>query len=452
MRWGGATETVFWCFLVLELLDSVQESLVFIGGIVLLIWKLIADPTETARDRNLPNRTHIDALQRNIRYSPSWSIRWDNQGHIEEEIDSQTSLAVGNARSVRAEAFLDRGSPTETFRVSGRGGVHGTDLSLEINTSVEEPRIATDPSDQSPSVSVVPATSSSSFKASPVASHCHLLPTERTPSKHSRQSSGYQLSRRKSDSRVPMLKSPLDFSVTEGRESYPLPVPGSDFYMGSNGGSNDGWSMRMFSELVASQRERWSFSSENTSYGHGKISRSNSQLMGSPSSTDMRTCGICSKLLTDKSSFSSQKIIANNELSVVAVLVCGHAYHADCLEYVTPETSKFDPSCPVCTTGGKPSKIFGKAPKIEVEPRYRNKISRIGIADVDLEDAAFSGQTKKGGKAGSKLSASSMKSSLGRPFLRRHFSIGGSKPSRSMSENESTSTKRKRFWTRSRKD
>ncbi|XP_068642534.1 uncharacterized protein [Aristolochia californica] len=408
-----------------------------------------------ARDRTLPNRTRVDALQRNIRYSPSWSVRWDSQAHIEDGFDSQTSHAVLNAGTVEAESFLDRGSLTETFQVSGRGGVGSTDMSLESTQTLEEPRqslTATDPSDQSPTVSLVPAISSSSYKTSPLPSHCCSFPSEPHSSRHSRHSPAYQLSRRKSDSRVPMLKSSHDTSVSEGRESFALPVSSNDFHMGSQGGSSDGWSMRMFSELVASQRERWSFSSENTSYGHGKISRSNSQLLASPSSTDSRACEICSKLLTDKPSFSSQKTIANNELRVVAVLVCGHAYHAECLEYVTPETDKFDPSCPVCTTGGKPCKVFGKAPRIEVEPRYRNKISRIGIADVDLEDAAFSDQTKKGGKGGSKLSSSSVKSSLGRPFLRRHFSMGESRPSRSLQDNESTSTKRKKFWTRNRKD
>lgn len=37
-----------------------------------------------------------------------------------------------------------------------------------------------------------------------------------------------------------------------------------------------------------------------------------------------------------------------NELSVVSVLVCGHVYHADCLEQRTSLEEQRDPSCPMC--------------------------------------------------------------------------------------------------------
>lgn len=37
-----------------------------------------------------------------------------------------------------------------------------------------------------------------------------------------------------------------------------------------------------------------------------------------------------------------------NELAVVAVLVCGHVYHADCLEQRTSVEELRDPSCPMC--------------------------------------------------------------------------------------------------------
>lgn len=37
-----------------------------------------------------------------------------------------------------------------------------------------------------------------------------------------------------------------------------------------------------------------------------------------------------------------------NELAVVAVLACGHVYHANCLEQRTSLEELHDPSCPVC--------------------------------------------------------------------------------------------------------
>ncbi|KAD3067853.1 hypothetical protein E3N88_35733 [Mikania micrantha] len=45
-------------------------------------------------------------------------------------------------------------------------------------------------------------------------------------------------------------------------------------------------------------------------------------------------CGLCSASTSDT--------------SVVAVLVCGHVYHADCLETRTPYEDRRDPLCPVC--------------------------------------------------------------------------------------------------------
>uniref|UniRef100_A0A7N0UZM6 Uncharacterized protein n=1 Tax=Kalanchoe fedtschenkoi TaxID=63787 RepID=A0A7N0UZM6_KALFE len=57
---------------------------------------------------------------------------------------------------------------------------------------------------------------------------------------------------------------------------------------------------------------------------------------------------VCSGYLLEKSSFNIQKIVPNNELSVVAVLVCGHT-RIDCLDHLTLEINKYKPSCPVCT-------------------------------------------------------------------------------------------------------
>lgn len=45
-------------------------------------------------------------------------------------------------------------------------------------------------------------------------------------------------------------------------------------------------------------------------------------------------CRLCSASTTDN--------------SVVAVLVCGHIYHADCLETRTTYEDRRDPPCPLC--------------------------------------------------------------------------------------------------------
>ncbi|KAK9055121.1 hypothetical protein SSX86_026203 [Deinandra increscens subsp. villosa] len=46
-------------------------------------------------------------------------------------------------------------------------------------------------------------------------------------------------------------------------------------------------------------------------------------------------CGLCSASTSDN--------------SVVAVLVCGHMYHAECLETRTPSEDRRDPPCPLCS-------------------------------------------------------------------------------------------------------
>jgi hypothetical protein len=209
--------------------------------------------------------------------------------------------------------------------------------------------------------------------------------------------------------------------------------------------------MHAFSELMAtSNRERWSFDNECLGFNHEKTRSSGRS--SAFTSVDLQTCGICSKLLTDKSLWGSQKLIATNELSVVAVLICGHTYHAECLEALTPEIDKYDPACPFCTLGEKQAfKLSQKALKTEMDLKARNKKLRSRVVDSDLDgDSAMFDRFKDGGSEGKgpKMGlSSSMKSSLAKPFLRRHFSFA-SKASRSSTENHST-RKKGFFWTRS---
>ncbi|KAL6011402.1 hypothetical protein ACLOJK_001850 [Asimina triloba] len=295
--------------------------------------------------------------------------------------------------------------------------------------------------------------SSSVSKADPSSSQSCSLSSNHAARRVALRSPRRQFSRQPSESQVPTLKSPNNNSFSEGRQSFAMPASRNDSTFGSHGGSSDGWSMHMFSELVASsQRERWSFDSENASSGHFKTSRSSSPHLASPSS-ESQMCGICCKLLTERSAWSTHKIIACSELAVIAVLVCGHVYHAECLENTTTEKDRYDPLCPVCTAGEKPSsKMFSKK-RAEADWKSRNKISRIGVTDMDIDGDTLSEHrksTRRESKVGLKMGASSsMKSSFARPFLRRHFSIG-SKSSRAPSEVDSP--RRKGFWTRYRKE
>ncbi|XP_057968832.1 uncharacterized protein LOC131158176 [Malania oleifera] len=58
-------------------------------------------------------------------------------------------------------------------------------------------------------------------------------------------------------------------------------------------------------------------------------------------------CEICQKLLKRKA-FSLGNLPPSLDVSVVAVLVCGHVYHADCLDQRTCHEDRRDPPCPLC--------------------------------------------------------------------------------------------------------
>ncbi|XP_062098987.1 uncharacterized protein LOC133804892 isoform X2 [Humulus lupulus] len=437
-----------------------------------------------ARERTHPNSIAGDNLRRNIIYSPSWSFRWDNHGRVAGEVETpsyQVSCGVSRNASMELKGplgsergnFSDMGSlgsPLENFGspTSQKSPVHGgtvthlmaspSDLSMASNYSSEIKSLTESSGIRDSSAPNLSFSLPSTFSiptADPLAMTAYPIFPNSTPSRRARRSPGHQLLRQVSDSRILGLKSPNNNSISEGRPSFVLSTCSNDLATGSQGGSSDGWSMRTFSELVASsQRERWSFDSEHLGSVNGKIGESSSRFSCSPS-IDLQLCGACSKLLTERSSWSSQKLMAGPELSVVAVLFCGHAYHAECLETMTSEANKYDPACPICLVGEKQlSKMARKAFRAEAEFKSKNrKISKNRVVDsyLDCDFDVFDHQkdNDRKGKCLMMEPSSSTKSSFAKPFLKRQFSLG-SKWSRSLSENDSA--RKKGFWARYRKD
>ncbi|XP_020572524.1 uncharacterized protein LOC110019258 isoform X2 [Phalaenopsis equestris] len=297
------------------------------------------------------------------------------------------------------------------------------------------------------SSAAIPSSSPLAIKVDdPSSSMSRFIPSDPTSSRKARRSPGYQLCRQISYSRIPSLKSLNEGSSPEvGRHSFVL---SNELSAGeSHGGSSDGWSMRTFSELVASsQRDRWSFESENLTSFTNKIF-SPSFLPKSACSSDLQTCFICSKILKEKSPWSTHKIVSTNDLPIVSVLVCSHVYHAECLESSTSEIEMYDPPCPVCANNGERPELkqFGK-----FEQKGRNKISRIAVADADPDAPRHSiSMGRRSGKRPIMGASSSGKGSSSKQFLKRHFSIG-SRPVRSASESETT--RKKGFWARYQRD
>ncbi|KAK6946279.1 hypothetical protein RJ641_013823 [Dillenia turbinata] len=432
-----------------------------------------------ARDRTIVNGASGEVLHRNVRYSPSWSFRWDSRGRVAGEVEPSISWASDGVSRMdgldmksgtdgEMAYTSDVGSPLENFQNATwrktpvpEGSAEKLRPPLSVDQSITR-NFSTEAKDstESPAVSDLSfaklsasVPSVSSLSNSPLSSQSNFHPASSTPSRWPRRSPGHQLFRQVSDSRIPGLKSPSNCSIYEDRSSSAVPCS-NESTRGSHGGSSDGWSVRAFTELMASShRERWSFDSEFLGFSRDKTARSSSR-MSSSASIDMQTCGVCSRLLTEKSLWGGQKIIISNELSVVAVLICGHVYHAECLENITPEIDKYDPACPICTYGEKQTlKLSEKVLRAEIEMKARNhKRSRSRVVDSDLDgDSAIFERWKGIGNEGKgpKFGPSSSKNSLARPFLRRHFSFG-SKALRSSSENHSTKRKGL-FWTKSMK-
>ncbi|KAI5554712.1 hypothetical protein POPTR_019G032300v4 [Populus trichocarpa] len=59
-------------------------------------------------------------------------------------------------------------------------------------------------------------------------------------------------------------------------------------------------------------------------------------------------CGVCGKLMWQKSPWSSHRIMRGGDMPTAGVLPCSHVFHAECLEHVTPKTQIHDPPCPLC--------------------------------------------------------------------------------------------------------
>ncbi|KAK4793123.1 hypothetical protein SAY86_023558 [Trapa natans] len=406
-----------------------------------------------------------------MRHSPTWSFRWgENRGRVAGEDASIGWLSDGispnNGPDIKRETeeggSLDSyGFQKQTWPKSplseGTSGHARTlpseqsissDISMDANleqVSKEYPSISV-PSPAKLSFSSLPSTSST--MASPSFSQVHMQLSSSNPSRCTRQSPGVHV-KQGSESSIASLVSSNNQFATE--EKPVLPSWCGDSTRGSYGGSSDTWSVNAFSELTTfSNGRNCSFDGDLV---HEKSSKS-SVRVSTCTFAERQICGICTKLLTEKSAWSGQKIIASNELSVVAVLVCGHAYHGDCLERMTSEIDKYDPSCPVCTFGEKQTlKMSEKALKAELEMRSKKgKRWRNQVIDMDLGGEYSILDRCKGSRHEEKgfrfPSSSGTRSSSSVPFLRRHFSFG-SKGSRPSSEN---TRKKGFFWSKFTRD
>ncbi|OMO82501.1 Zinc finger, RING-type [Corchorus olitorius] len=83
-------------------------------------------------------------------------------------------------------------------------------------------------------------------------------------------------------------------------------------------------------------------------------------------------CGLCERSLSQRSPWSSRRIVRSSDMPVAGVLSCRHVFHAECLEQTTPKTRKNDPPCPLCTRAEEQN-----SPENRVFSRFRNGFPRL---------------------------------------------------------------------------
>ncbi|OIW16857.1 hypothetical protein TanjilG_31258 [Lupinus angustifolius] len=127
---------------------------------------------------------------------------------------------------------------------------------------------------------------------------------------------------------------PVSFpDLTPPKEAFdPAVTPLSEFGASTLLRDAQGWSSASNSQDFADVTK--SFESETPDHPH--------------ITSDGFQCSLCERFLSQRSPWSSRRIMRSGVMPTTGVLPCCHVFHAECLEQMTPKTWKNDPPCPVC--------------------------------------------------------------------------------------------------------
>ncbi|KAG6429723.1 hypothetical protein SASPL_107776 [Salvia splendens] len=92
----------------------------------------------------------------------------------------------------------------------------------------------------------------------------------------------------------------------------------------------------------------------------------------SRSPADCFRCGLCERFLSQRSPWSSRRIVKSGDMPVAGVLSCRHVFHAECLDQTTPKACKSDPPCPICIKIDE-----GNSPDQRLFSKLRNTFPRL---------------------------------------------------------------------------
>ncbi|KAK9119212.1 hypothetical protein Scep_017305 [Stephania cephalantha] len=167
------------------------------------------------------------------------------------------------------------------------------------------------------------------------------------------------------------------------------------------------------------RREALQCSSENSSIDFTDVSEQlDSESTAPYHEPEGSKCGLCNRLLSQRSPWSSRRIVRSGDMPVTGVLSCRHVFHADCLDQTTPKLQRHDPPCPIC------AKLEENALEQPLISRLRNGLPRLkpfmedGPSTVRPWGCAQVGDCVEGA-----LHASSSMMLLNRSRLRKHLTL-----------------------------
>ncbi|XP_006827295.2 uncharacterized protein LOC18422013 [Amborella trichopoda] len=136
-------------------------------------------------------------------------------------------------------------------------------------------------------------------------------------------------------------------------------------------------------------------------------------------------CALCERLLSQRSPWSSRRIVRSGDMPVAGVLSCCHVYHAECLEQTTPKTQKSDPPCPLCMKANS-----DEAGAVSEQPVVFSKVMKYGFPKLKDDTGAASSSRGWGacGQFGDcvEVPPRNSMSLLSRSRLKKHLSLKGS--------------------------
>ncbi|KGN51934.1 uncharacterized protein LOC101203618 [Cucumis sativus] len=94
--------------------------------------------------------------------------------------------------------------------------------------------------------------------------------------------------------------------------------------------------------------QRWSSASSSIDFADVSEPLESDFYFKSSCRSDSFRCGLCERFLSQRSPWSSRRIVRSTDMPVAGVLSCRHVFHAECLDQTTPKTCKSDPPCPLC--------------------------------------------------------------------------------------------------------